>query len=88
MSKTSLYIYVVKMMLARGPPQMFPERFIPRYSMVMFHRYPYAEVLQRGQIQDAILNELCHEIDAVKDLDEARATYLVQQRLALINQPA
>jgi kynurenine 3-monooxygenase len=36
----------------------FPGRFIPRYSMVMFHpEIPYAEVERRGQIQAGILNE-------------------------------
>ena len=30
----------------------FPERFIPRYSMVMFHpEIPYAEALRRGAVQ-------------------------------------
>ena len=32
----------------------FPDRFIPRYSMVMFHpEIPYAEALRRGAIQAA-----------------------------------
>jgi kynurenine 3-monooxygenase len=36
----------------------FPNRFIPRYSMVMFHRMPYAVALERGRIQEAILDRL------------------------------
>jgi kynurenine 3-monooxygenase len=36
----------------------FPGRFIPRYSMVMFHpEIPYAEAERRGRIQAAILDE-------------------------------
>jgi kynurenine 3-monooxygenase len=36
-----------------------PERFIPRYSMVMFHdEIPYGEALRRGRIQQQILDEL------------------------------
>jgi kynurenine 3-monooxygenase len=36
-----------------------PQRFIPRYSMVMFHaRIPYAEALRRGAIQQQILERL------------------------------
>ena len=31
--------------------QKFPDRFIPRYSMVSFHQIPYAEVYNRGKIQ-------------------------------------
>ena len=29
----------------------FPERFLPRYSMVSFHEIPYAKVYERGKIQ-------------------------------------
>ena len=37
----------------------FPGRFIPRYSMVMFHpEIPYAEALRRGAVQDRILDAL------------------------------
>ena len=33
-----------------------PGRFIPRYSMVMFHHeIPYALALERGKVQAAIL---------------------------------
>jgi kynurenine 3-monooxygenase len=36
-----------------------PQRFIPRYSMVMFHAgIPYAEALRRGAIQEQILARL------------------------------
>lgn len=36
-----------------------PQRFIPRYSMVMFHaEIPYAEALRRGELQAAILDEI------------------------------
>jgi kynurenine 3-monooxygenase len=36
-----------------------PERFIPRYSMVMFHDdIPYSIALMRGRIQQQILDEL------------------------------
>ena len=31
--------------------QKFPDRFIPRYSMVSFHQIPYADVYNRGKIQ-------------------------------------
>ena len=37
----------------------FPDRFIPRYSMVMFHpEIPYAEALRRGNVQAEILTQL------------------------------
>lgn len=36
----------------------FPDVFIPRYSMVMFHRLPYAHALERGRLQQEILERL------------------------------
>ena len=39
--------------------RMHPDRFIPRYSMVMFHDdIPYSVALMRGRIQQQILDEL------------------------------
>ncbi|MFO7276785.1 MAG: NAD(P)/FAD-dependent oxidoreductase [Pseudomonadota bacterium] len=36
-----------------------PDRFIPRYSMVMFHpEIPYAEALRRGAVQERLLDEI------------------------------
>ncbi len=63
--------------------QAFPDRFIPRYSMVMFHpEIGYAEALRRGAIQDQILAEL-DALDrgatAVDPLAAARA--LIEARL-------
>ncbi|MBT3179520.1 MAG: FAD-dependent monooxygenase [Candidatus Marinimicrobia bacterium] len=41
----------------------FPDRFIPRYSMVSFHQIPYAEVYRRGEIQLKLMNQfLSNEI--------------------------
>jgi kynurenine 3-monooxygenase len=37
----------------------FPQRFIPRYSMVMFHpEISYSEALHRGQMQELLLDAL------------------------------
>ncbi len=61
----------------------FPERFIPRYSMVMFHpEIPYADALQRGEIQARILAEL--DRGAGADFDAAEAAALVAARLPLL----
>jgi kynurenine 3-monooxygenase len=45
--------------LALDLERRFPDRFIPRYSMVMFHpEIGYAEAQRRGTIQARILDEL------------------------------
>jgi kynurenine 3-monooxygenase len=59
----------------------YPERFIPKYAMVTFHRVPYATALRRGQIQDAMLSELCEHLEHVEDLDWSRADALIRGEL-------
>lgn len=59
--------------------QRHPQRFIPRYAMVMFHdRIAYSEALRRGRIQQQILDRLTAE-DAPVDLPLADA--LIRERL-------
>jgi len=62
--------------------QRFPNRFIPRYSMVMFHTIAYAQALQRGRIQERILDELSRGINSVEQVDFTRAEALVAGQLS------
>ncbi len=61
--------------------RLFPQRFVPRYSMVMFHRIPYRDALDRGRIQEAILNELAEGLDNAAAVDLERARGLIESRL-------
>lgn len=58
-----------------------PDRFIPRYSMVMFHHLPYADAQSRGKIQQDILNELTRDISSVDQVDYDKASRLIEERL-------
>jgi kynurenine 3-monooxygenase len=60
----------------------FPGRFIPRYSMVMFHpEIPYAEAQRRGAAQAQILRELSDSVDSLPQVDFTRAATLVARAL-------
>jgi len=61
--------------------QRFPQSFIPKYSMVTFHRVPYSIAMTRGRTQDGILDELCSAIANPDDLDWKKAEELIQTRL-------
>jgi kynurenine 3-monooxygenase len=61
--------------------EKFPDRFVPKYSMVTFLRVPYATALERGQTQDRILTELCKNIDRVDGLDWAKAEKMIYEKL-------
>jgi kynurenine 3-monooxygenase len=61
--------------------EKYPERFVPKYSMVTFLRVPYATALKRGQVQDRILTELCQHIDRIEELDWAKAKKMIHHEL-------
>jgi kynurenine 3-monooxygenase len=51
--------FVRRKAIAMQLERRFPDRFIPRYSMVMFHpEIPYGEALRRGALQAQLLEEL------------------------------
>lgn len=56
----------------------YPQIFVPKYSMVTFHRVPYATAKRRGEIQDRILNDLCSGLDSTEELDWKRADELIR----------
>ena len=60
--------------LALELERRFPHRFIPRYSMVMFHHeIPYRTAAQRGSIQAQLLADLTTGVSALVDIDYLRA---------------
>jgi kynurenine 3-monooxygenase len=62
----------------------FPQRFIPRYSMVMFHHeIPYQTALERGTVQAELLAELtAGAASTLGDIDFERAEQEIRARLA------
>jgi kynurenine 3-monooxygenase len=61
----------------------FPRRFIPRYSMVMFHHeIPYRAAQERGAVQADILETLTRDAAALADVDFERARREIDARLA------
>jgi kynurenine 3-monooxygenase len=60
----------------------FPGRFIPRYSMVMFHpEISYAEAQRRGALQARILRELTAGTTGIADIDLRSADALIEAQL-------
>jgi kynurenine 3-monooxygenase len=60
----------------------FPQRFIPRYSMVMFHHeIPYLTAQQRGAAQADILSDLTQGAAALSDIDFGRAELAIDAKL-------
>jgi kynurenine 3-monooxygenase len=59
----------------------FPDRYIPRYSLVTFSRVPYKFAYDAGIVQAGILAELCHNLARPQDVDLQRAEELIRERL-------
>jgi kynurenine 3-monooxygenase len=73
--------FVRRKTLAMALERRFPERFIPRYSMVMFHpEIPYAEAERRGAVQERLLYELDQAGGGDAAADSALAARLVSER--------
>jgi len=73
--------FLLRKELAWKLEELYPDSFIPRYSMVMFHRLPYAEAYRRGIIQAEILEELTASAETVDKVDFARAKRLIEERI-------
>jgi kynurenine 3-monooxygenase len=73
--------FALKKALSFALEDRFGPRFIPRYSMVMFHTMPYAEAKARGAIQEEILDRLTATTDRLEDVDFTLAEALIKARL-------
>ena len=60
----------------------YPDRFVPKYAMVTFHRVPYSVAAERGRIQDRMLGELCDHIERIDDLDWQKVEALIIRDLS------
>ena len=59
-----------------------PQRFIPRYSMVMFHgEIPYAEAERRGALQREILDAATRGVTTLAAVDLEFIDQLILERL-------
>ena len=60
---------------------IYPDQFIPRYAMVMFHLLPYAKAYARGKIQARILDELAASATSIDQVNMELAEQLIKKRI-------
>ena len=82
--------FVLQQALSLELERRFPRRFIPRYSMVMFHHeIPYRTALDRGAVQSRLLSELTEgRVSRLEDIDFERAEREILARLMPVGRPA
>ncbi len=73
--------FMLRKALERELEQRHPGLFIPRYSLVMFHRIPYVDACRRGRVQAEILDELLAGKQELTEVDLGKAAELVSERL-------
>jgi kynurenine 3-monooxygenase len=75
--------FLMRQALALELERRFPQRFIPRYSMVMFHHeIPYRIAQERGSVQASLLADLTGGAATLADIDYARAAREIESRIA------
>jgi len=73
--------YLLQRALERKLAERHPDRFMPRYSMVTFHRLPYATAFERGRMQRELLVELTRGHSSLDTLDWSMVDAAVHERL-------
>jgi kynurenine 3-monooxygenase len=76
--------YLLKKKISNQLAEAFPDRFIPRYSMVSFTSIPYHEVYKRGEIQTEIIDKLVKKAESSGDLDMELAGSLINEKLSSV----
>jgi kynurenine 3-monooxygenase len=82
--------FALRKELAFELERRLPDRFIPRYSMVMFHAdIPYRVAKDRGEIQQRLLEQLTSDAEQIDqiDLDAAVATVVKQLQPVASDRP-
>jgi kynurenine 3-monooxygenase len=75
-------MFQLQQAVSRELESRFPDRFIPRYSMVMFHHeIPYHVAQQRGLIQSRLLDTLTATAGSLAEVDFARAARDIESQL-------
>lgn len=73
--------FQLKKKVERLLEERFPDRFVPKYSMVTFRRLPYSVAMARGRMQDRILNTLCAGLTDPGEVDWEKARTLIMHDL-------
>jgi kynurenine 3-monooxygenase len=74
--------FALRKRLAFELERRLPDVFIPRYSMVMFHAdIPYLVAQQRGEVQNALLEEFTEDAATLAEVDLDGAAAAARKRL-------
>lgn len=58
--------------------ERFPKRYISKHVLVMFTNTPYHTAEEIGVLQDKMLQDLCENVETLKEIDWEKAEHLMQ----------
>ncbi|MBL7010093.1 MAG: FAD-dependent monooxygenase [Candidatus Marinimicrobia bacterium] len=70
--------YIKRRKLELDLEKRFPGQFIPRYSMVSFHQFPYSDVYKRGEKQFRIIDEILRVDPSGENIDRSLVNKLLK----------
>ncbi|MFK2876728.1 FAD-dependent oxidoreductase [Rhodanobacter hydrolyticus] len=73
--------YLARRALGAKLAERAPQHFMARYRMVTFTHLPYSYALERGRMQDALLEEILREAPDANAVDLDAAARMLQARL-------
>ncbi|MCY7354770.1 MAG: FAD-dependent monooxygenase [Lysobacter sp.] len=76
--------YLLQRELELQLAQRYPDRFVPRYTMVTFRRLPYAVAFERGRVQRQLLVDATRGHDTIDGVDWSWIDAEVRERLTVL----
>jgi len=76
--------FLLQRALERALQERHPGRFVPHYTMVSFMRIPYAQALERSEIQRELLVHATRGHDSLEQIDWTALDAQVVQRLSVL----
>lgn len=72
--------FLLKKRIEKMLGELYPERFVPVYTMVTFKAFPYSEALRRGREQELIIDRIL-QTPAIAQLSEPELPRLIDRVL-------
>ena len=72
--------FLKRKQIERALNELYPEKFIPQYSMVSFSNIPYTEAVKKGNAQDAILDQLLENSDILTVIERGELKQYIKSK--------
>lgn len=80
--------FLLKKKLERRINQLYPDKYVPLYTMVSFSNTPYAEAYKKGMEQEEFLNQKVDSHDIEKHFEDGTIDDLIGSWFADAGSPA